>query len=110
MLAGVTLFIVIVGLITKTNRGEKTILSPYLHTAPQPSNLKAVQICSMSFLVTVADNDAARAKGLSSVTNLPDNQRMRFIFNNKNLTPQMARFWMNDMKIPLDFIWISNGK
>ena len=119
MLGGVALFIVIVGLITKTNRGETTILSPYLHinqmgvNTPAPTslpNLKKIIIGNTTIMVSLANTPQTRQKGLSGVTNMPTNEGMLFVFDSKNLTPEMARFWMKDMKIPLDFIWISNGK
>lgn len=45
-------------------------------------------------------------KGLSGVTSMPENEGMLFIF------PSKARpaFWMKDMIIPLDFIWIADNK
>ena len=32
---------------------------------------------------------------------------MLFVFDNKQITPV---FWMKDMQIPLDIIWIGSGK
>ena len=32
---------------------------------------------------------------------------MLFVFETKNVTPS---FWMKDMQIPLDLIWIKDGK
>ena len=118
MLGGVVLFIIIVGLITKTNRGETTILSPYLHsinTKPTPipaglSNLKEIMIGKTSFMVNIANTSATRQKGLGGVVAMPDNEGMLFIFDSKKLSPQMARFWMKDMLIPLDFIWITDDR
>src|SRR6266852_507512 len=114
-LAGVAVFILIVGLISKTNQGEKTILSPYWHqvnlsgspvTTATP-NLKILKIGNTNVMVIIADNDATRSRGLGGVSQMPANQGMLFVFNSKQIRPS---FWMKDMLIPLDFIWISNGK
>lgn len=110
MLGGTILFILVLGLAVKSNQGEKNILSGIVPGPTATPNLKTIKIGNISINVTVADNDATRAKGLGGVTNLASNQGMLFVFPSKNISPEMARFWMKDMKIPLDFIWIANGK
>lgn len=50
----------------------------------------------------VADTDEKRSKGLSGVENMSGNQGMLFVFNN----PSKQGFWMKEMKIPLDIIWL----
>src|SRR5258708_9979678 len=97
-LIGVALFIVAVGMITK--KQIPTSLP----------NLKKITIGNTAVMVNIANTPQTRQKGLSGVTGMPQNQGMLFVFDSKNLTPEMARFWMKDMLIPLDFIWISKGQ
>jgi len=54
--------------------------------------------------VEIADNDAERSRGLSGRTYLGEFEGMLFIFDSEvdNL------FWMKDMKIPLDIIFIDS--
>lgn len=101
MLAGVALFIVLVGVLTKTSQGEKTALSKFF------PNSKDITIGNTKITVAVADSEATRAKGLGDVDRLAENQGMLFVFASKNTTPS---FWMKGMKIPLDFIWIKDDK
>lgn len=120
MLGGVALFILVLGLVTQSNNGKENILSPYLRnlhigtaSTPAPAgltNLKPLTLGRTVVMAEIADNDATRSKGLGGITNLPADQGMLFVFATTNISPQMARFWMKDMKIPLDFIWIANGK
>lgn len=114
-LLGVAIFIFIVGLFVQANQGKTNILSPYLHpiqigATPQPlslSNLKEITVGTTGVMVQIANNDATRSKGLGGVTQMPPAQGMLFVFDSKQITPS---FWMKDMQIPLDFIWISKNK
>jgi uncharacterized protein len=56
--------------------------------------------------VEIADTQAERSLGLSSRDSLPDDHGMLFVFDSAD----RYGFWMKDMKFPLDFIWISQGK
>lgn len=113
-LFGVAVFILVVGLVVQANQGKTNILSPYLHPVntestpvPLSPNLKELTIGNIAVMVQVANNDATRSKGLGGVTQMPQAQGMFFVFDSKQITPS---FWMKDMQIPLDFIWISNNK
>lgn len=117
MLGGVALFILILGLVTKTQKGEITILTPYLSNihigpvAPTPtpglSNLKQITIGKTIIMAQFANTETARQRGLGGVVNMPSDQGMLFVFDSKQIQPS---FWMKDMQMPLDFIWISNNK
>lgn len=113
MIGGVALFVIFVGLLTKSSKGEPTIISKYIpkfsgsaQATPKP-NMKEIIIGKTKISATIADNDTTRSKGLGGVTNLAPNEGMLFVFSSKNITPS---FWMKGMLIPIDFIWISNGK
>lgn len=106
-LAGVALFIVVVGVLTKASKGQKTIFTGSANPTPTPnSQLKTITIGNNVIQVVVANNQATRERGLGGVTNLPPDQGMLFVFDSKNVVPG---FWMKDMHIPLDFIWITGG-
>ena len=95
--------IILAGLNVVTRRSGQ---SP-LQNISTNQNLKKITVAQTDVLVKVADNDATRQKGLGGVESLPQDQGMLFVFDTKQTSPG---FWMKDMLIPLDFIWISNGK
>ncbi len=71
-------------------------------------SMKVVTIhaSSSEIYAVVADTDASRAQGLSGIVTLPDKNGMLFTFSN----PGMYGFWMKDMNIPLDMVWIDDAK
>lgn len=54
----------------------------------------------------IADSDAKRHLGLMFRKYLPENEGMLFIFNREDI----HSFWMKNMRVPLDIIWISEEK
>lgn len=68
------------------------------------SGLKSLYINDSKILVEVADTDQKRARGLSGRDSLSQNRGMLFVFS----YPDHYSFWMKDMNLPLDFIWIAN--
>lgn len=56
--------------------------------------------------VEIADTVSKRTQGLMFRKNLPDNQGMLFIFERED----SYSFWMKNMQIPLDIIWIGKDK
>jgi len=56
--------------------------------------------------VEIADTDAEKIKGLMNRTNLEENQGMLFIFSQEDY----YSFWMKNMSIPIDMIFISKNK
>jgi uncharacterized protein len=64
---------------------------------------------TLNGLVLVADISATneqRTKGLSVKDGLAENEAMLFVFGNA----AEHRFWMKDMKFPIDIIWIDSDK
>ncbi len=59
-----------------------------------------------TILVEIASNQKDRAKGLGGRTSLDSSRGMLFIFDRKG----KPTFWMKGMKIPLDFIWVSDDR
>lgn len=71
-----------------------------------PKTDRVLTIGTTRLTVEVADNDSARARGLSGRASLPPDHGMLFTF------PAIHRpvFWMHGMLFPLDFVWINRGR
>ena len=65
-----------------------------------------VTINGHSFAVTVADSPKEQEIGLSETKSLPQDQGMIFIFEK----PDYYAFWMKNMKLPIDIIYIKNDR
>jgi uncharacterized membrane protein (UPF0127 family) len=72
----------------------------------RPADLRTLEIASSTgvhaFTVEIADNDAARAKGLMYRKTLPEGTGMLFDFGRE----QDVAFWMENTYISLDMIFI----
>jgi uncharacterized membrane protein (UPF0127 family) len=109
MIFGVILFVVVVGLITRANRGETTVFSSLFNRQGNlvGQTMKKMVIGTHQLDVAIADTDAKKQKGLGGVISLTDSQGMLFDFSKENMRPT---FWMKDMKIAIDIIWIKAGR
>lgn len=114
LLGGVVLVLAIMTFLTKSGKGQTFNVSQFLPNFPHPSvtpvptptpNIKTIKVANTVVMVTVADTDAARMKGLGGVKQMLENQGMLFVFTKRDY----YTFWMKDMLIPLDFIWINNN-
>ena len=56
--------------------------------------------------VEVVSSDTAVRKGLSGRASLADSAGMLFLFN----APDYYRFWMPDMRFPIDIIWMRDDR
>lgn len=103
-LVGVAAFIILVGTFVKnpSKLGIKAI-----PTVSPKATEQEVKIGNISLKVKVASTPEKRAKGLSGVGSLSENSGMLFVFDTGDVSPT---FWMKDMKISLDMIWINDGK
>jgi len=68
--------------------------------------LRTVKVGKTNYRLYVADTADKRMQGLSNIVKLPKNQGMLFVFE----TPDTYGFWMKDMNIALDIIYIREGK
>ena len=102
---GTAAFIAIVGYFTQNP--SSLSFKNFFKITPTSSVQKSVTINGKNIQVDIADTNDKRTKGLSSVESLPSDQGMLFVFDTKGVSPI---FWMKDMLIPLDIIWISDGK
>lgn len=97
----VAAFIVLVGVFFKNPSSLK------LFASPTPAGKKSITVGDADILVTLADDDSERVKGLSGTKSLGEREGMLFIFDKKDI---QTSFWMKDMVIPIDIIWINDGK
>lgn len=56
--------------------------------------------------VAIADTPSEQARGLSGCEKIPENAGMVFPY----AVSQPAVFWMKDMVIPIDIVWIRDGQ
>jgi uncharacterized membrane protein (UPF0127 family) len=95
-LAAVALFIILVGLFIQKSPALSIVLQK-----------KTIIVGSKSIQVEIANTETLREKGLGGRKTLAADTGMLFIFDTKTTTPT---FWMKGMLIPLDMIWIADGK
>jgi len=74
--------------------------------ATHMTELKTITIGNKEIIIEIADTPQKQAKGLSGRKSLPQNQGMLFVFEK----PDRHQFWMKDMLIPIDFVWINNNR
>lgn len=83
-------------------KGSVVKSAPTPTFAPQ----KSLTVGHTDVQIKVADSDEKRSLGLGGVTSLKANEGMYFIFPQEDIKPA---FWMKDMLIPIDIIWINDG-
>lgn len=64
-----------------------------------------VKIGKAAVRAKIAKTSEERRRGLSGVSELADGEGMIFFFE----TPAIETFWMKEMLIPIDIIWIRGG-
>ena len=62
----------------------------------------AIDVGGARFEVEIAATSKERSRGLSGRESLADSSGMLFVFE----STRVPSFWMKDMLIPLDFVWI----
>lgn len=70
------------------------------------SNPNQVCINNHCFLVEMAKTREERSQGLMNRKYLAENKGMLFVFDNEDI----HSFWMKDVLIPLDIVWINQDK
>lgn len=78
-----------------------TSAEPTATSHPEP----VVTVGTARFVVEVADTSDKRSQGLSGRPSLAPGTGMLFVFDSEGV----FHFWMREMQIPLDFVWISSG-
>ena len=90
------LFLIVVGGLLFLQKYSKTG-NPFLFKKTPMATIN-----NRTFELSVADSQKEREIGLSETRSLPENQGMIFIFDKPNYYP----FWMKNMTIPIDIIFI----
>ena len=70
------------------------------------ATVKAITSNNQEFVLEVAQDRAAREKGLMNRESLDENTGMLFVFD----APGNHGFWMKNTLIPLDIIWLSKSQ
>ena len=108
---GVVLGILLIGCSTPTPAISPTATPETQVKAPAnvgqtlPVSAQAT-IASRTIELEVAKTQQQQATGLMGRASVPDNRGMLFLFN----SPQNIRFWMKNVNIPLDMIFMKNGE
>ena len=100
-MVAVALFIVAVGIFIQ----KSGTWSPKANPTPAPK--PQVIIGEKTIDVEVVKTNEERERGLSGRNLLDANSGMLFVFTENEYTP---KFWMKDMLISIDIIWIKDGK
>lgn len=79
-----------------------------LTAGPEPPEIdkKNITLGKCDFKVTEAVTDEEKARGLMGVKNLASDQIMTFPFDKSSV----QTFWMKNMLMPIDLIWLDNKK
>jgi len=101
---GVAIFIALTGYLTK-NIVKKSAETP--NQANTNLTTGYITVRNIRVDVEIAQTDEQRAKGLSFREDLKQYSGLLFDFKGLNKQPI---FWMKDMLIPIDIIWIKNDK
>lgn len=99
-LAGTIAFIILVGLFVKNP-------DKFVKNKQNTDNQKIVTVKDIEVNVLVSDTPEKRKVGLSNKSFLAETEGMIFVFESKDVKPT---FWMKDMLIPIDIIWINDEK
>jgi hypothetical protein len=86
--------------------GASMIAFSLLNRINLVKNKAEVKIGTQTIIADVVRTEAEREKGLSGRSDLNVNEGMLFVFDEAEVHP----FWMKDMEIPIDVIWIRNGR
>ena len=100
----VVVFIIVVGILVQ--KSSSFGVNGLNIAGPTTAPTKTVSIGLIKIQVQIADTTDKRTKGLSGTSSLKANEGMLFIFEGET----NPVFWMKDMLIPLDIIWIGDGK
>ncbi len=85
--------------------GSQTLPS-FLNFGGEQISVSKLKIGSETIDIEIANTPALRGVGLGGRDSLASGSGMLFEFPQ----PGKYRFWMKDMRFPLDFVWISGGR
>jgi uncharacterized protein len=85
---------------------QEIILSEEITSGSNGYRQVNVTVNGVVLLADISATNEQRTKGLSVRDDLAENEAMLFVFSNQ----AEHRFWMKDMKFPIDIIWIDSDK
>lgn len=88
-------------LVTRISGEDGKSAAVYLSDLNYPT--QTINIGAATITVSVADTNKTRMQGLSGVAELNNDEGMLFVFEEDGL----YSFWMKDMLIPIDIMWIT---
>ena len=91
------------GTATEAAPAPEATATPEPFVVVAPSSTPTVWTGGAAFGVEISHTPETRAQGLSGRPSLPEGYGMLFVFE----YAAEHSFWMKDMLIPLDFVWIS---
>lgn len=111
LIIGAAVYITILGILTSdpSENGRPGLDFLKIDSNQQSTEVKEenfVTISNVKIPVEIAKTRNEREKGLSNRESLKENSGMLFVLE-EDSTPA---FWMKDMKIPIDIIWIDDNK
>ena len=82
------------------------IIVIFLYLKKIPIKYTNVKVGNAQIQAEIADNEIKRTKGLMFRKSLSEKEGMLFVFDEENY----HGFWMMNMSIPIDMIWINKEK
>lgn len=74
--------------------------------APPHERRAEARLAGRVFYLDIADTPELRRRGLAGRTEIPADGGMYFRFDE----PAYRVFWMKDMAVPIDIVWLSGGE
>ncbi|MFH1863937.1 MAG: DUF192 domain-containing protein [bacterium] len=103
---GVTLFIIFVGFLFNKDKAKIPFVTKP-NATNESKNTVDIKIGSNNIKAILANTEGSRKKGLGGTEKLDENGGMFFVFEKKDIIPS---FWMKDMNIAVDILWINDGE
>lgn len=75
-------------------------------SACRPFDEATVKLGDTTLAVAVADTHEERIKGLSGCPQVPEGTGMYFVYSEA----EQVRYWMKDMVVPIDIVWVAKGR
>lgn len=109
LIMGVVLYFysgIIIMLSGQESQLQQTILQEDMVSGKDAYQQVVVTLNNRILLADISATDEQRITGLTVKDTLAENEAMLFVFENE----AEHRFWMKDMKFPIDIIWIDSDK
>jgi uncharacterized protein len=85
---------------------QQTLIQEEIRSGNDSYQRVNITVNGQSLIADVSATAEQRTRGLTVKDALAENEAMLFVFNNQ----ANHKFWMKDMKFPIDIIWIGSDK